>query len=134
MIAGRRRARRRSLNAARKGEGRSMPIFITQGRFTRDAMAGMTARPEDRAQVVGKLAKAAGGKLLSYYFTFGEYDFLLIMEGPDEQTMAAALIVAASTGGVTDLKTTLAITSADAKKAFAAAGGIVASFRPAGTK
>jgi uncharacterized protein with GYD domain len=107
-------------------------IFITQGRFTTQAMAGMTARPEDRAQVVGKLAKQAGGKLLDYYFTFGEYDFLVIMEGPDEKKMAAALVVAGATGGVSDLKTTVAMTSAEAKKVFTDAGAIMKSFRPAG--
>jgi len=107
-------------------------IFITQGRFTREAMQGMTARPEDRALAVGKLAKAAGGKLLDYYFTFGEYDFLCVIEGPDEKQMAQVLIVAGSTGGVTDLKTTLAIRSSDAKKVFGEAGGILKSFRVAG--
>ena len=105
-------------------------IFITQGRFTAQAMAGMTAKPEDRAVVVGKLAKQTGGKLLDYYFTFGEYDFLLVMEGPDEKKMAAALVVAAATGGVSDLKTTVAITRAEAKQVFADAGGIMKSFRP----
>ncbi len=109
-----------------------MTIFITQGRFTREAMAGMVAKPEDRALVVGKLAKQTGGKLLAYYFTFGEYDFLAIFDGPDPQQMASALIVAGSTGGVTDLKTTVAMTSADAKTCFAAAGELVKSFRPAG--
>jgi uncharacterized protein with GYD domain len=109
-----------------------MTIFITQGNFTREAMAGMVAKPEDRATTVAKLAKQAGGKLLAYYFTFGEYDFLTVMEGPDPQSMASALIVAGSTGGVTNLKTTVAMTSADAKKCFEAAGGIAKSFRPAG--
>jgi uncharacterized protein with GYD domain len=107
-------------------------IFITQGRFTREAMAGMTARPEDRAEVVGKLATQTGAKLLDYYFTFGEYDFLIVFEGPDEQKMAQALVVAAATGGVTDLKTTVAIRSADAKKVFAGAAEIMKAFRPAG--
>ena len=29
-----------------------MPIFISQGRFTQDALKGMIAKPEDRAQAV----------------------------------------------------------------------------------
>ena len=109
-------------------------IFITQGRFTRDAMTGMAERPEDRATAVAKLAKATGGKLLAYYFTFGEYDFLSVFEGEDPQKMASALIVAAASGGVTDLKTTIGITSADAKKAFAGAKEVIGTFRAAGAK
>ena len=29
-----------------------MPIFITQGRYTRDAIKGMVVSPEDRADAV----------------------------------------------------------------------------------
>jgi len=38
----------------------------------------MIKSPEDRSKAVAKLIKAAGGKLVSYYVTFGEYDFLLV--------------------------------------------------------
>ena len=30
-----------------------MPVFITHGRFTEDAIKGMLARPEDRAEALG---------------------------------------------------------------------------------
>jgi uncharacterized protein with GYD domain len=40
----------------------------------------------------------------------GEYDFLVIAEAPGETQMAAVLLTAASGGGVTGLKTTLAMT------------------------
>jgi uncharacterized protein with GYD domain len=109
-----------------------MAIFISQGRYTREAIQGMTANPEDRSKAVGKLVKAAGGRLLSYYLTFGEYDFLLVAEAPNESAMASAVLAAASGGGVTDLRTTLAMTPADAMKAFEAAGGLAQSFKSAG--
>ncbi len=110
-----------------------MPIFITQGRFTQDAIKGMLAKPEDRAEAVEQLFAKAGGKLLSYYFTFGDHDFQVVSEGSYEG-VAMSVIVAAAGGGVTDLKTTLAMTSADMKAAFAKAGSIATSFRPAGAK
>ena len=109
-----------------------MPLFITQGRFTQDAVKGMIAKPEDRAEAVSQLIAKGGGKLLAYYFTFGEYDFLIISEGPSTEGVATSLVVAAAGGGVTDLKTTLAMTSAEMKNAFAKAGPIAASFRSAG--
>jgi uncharacterized protein with GYD domain len=108
-----------------------MPLFIAQGRFTQDAIKGMIAKPEDRSQAVSELLANTGGKLLAYYLTFGEYDFLLVSEGPPEG-VATGVIVAAAGGGVTDLKTTLAMTSAEMKNAFAKAGPIAASFRSAG--
>ena len=109
-----------------------MPLFITQGRFTHDAVKGMIAKPEDRAEEVGRLFAKSGGKVLAYYFTFGEYDFLIVSEGPSTEGVATSVIVAAAGGGVTDLKTTLAMTSAEMKNAFTKAGPIAASFRSAG--
>lgn len=109
-----------------------MPIYITQGRYTRDAIKGMIVKPEDRADAVGRLLAKAGGKLIAYYLTFGEYDFMAIGEAPGETQMAAVLLAAASSGGVSDLKTTLAMTSVEAKGAFAAASDLAPGFKSAG--
>jgi len=109
-----------------------MPIYITQGRYTREAIKGMIVKPEDRAEAVARLVTKAGGRLIGYYLTFGEYDFLAIAEMPSETQMAAALLAAAGGGGVTDLRTTLAMTSIEAKGAFAAASDLAPSFRSAG--
>ena len=86
-----------------------MPIFITQGRYSLDAIQGMTANPEDRAEAAGRLFEAAGGKILSYYVTLGEYDWLIVSEFPDHQAVSAAVLAAAGSGAVTDVRTTLAM-------------------------
>jgi uncharacterized protein with GYD domain len=109
-----------------------MPIFISQGRYSQDAMRAMVSKPEDRTEPVSKLIEAAGGRLLGYYVTFGDYDWLLIVEAPDAKSAAAAAITAAAAGGVTDMKTTLAMTGAEAMEAFRSAGGLAASYRSAG--
>ena len=109
-----------------------MPIYITQGRYTRDAIKGMIVKPEDRAEAVSRLMAKAGGRLVGYYLTFGEYDFLTIVDMPSETQMAAALLAAGSGGGITDLRTTLAMTSVEAKGAFAAASDLAPGFRSAG--
>jgi uncharacterized protein with GYD domain len=111
-----------------------MPIFISQGRFTQEAVKGMLARPEDRAESLAQLIAKAGGKMIAYYMTFGEYDFLIVSEGSSIDGAAAVGIVAAAGGGVTDLKTTVGMTSADMKKAFVKASGIAAGFSSAGAK
>jgi uncharacterized protein with GYD domain len=109
-----------------------MPVYITQGRYTREAIKGMIVKPEDRADQVARLLSKVGGRLIGYYITFGDYDFLLIADAPNEQQMAAALFAAGSGGGVTDLKTTVALTSIEAKGAFAAASDLAPSFKSAG--
>ena len=112
-----------------------MTIYITQGRYTHDAIRGMVDRPEDRAAAVAALAEAAGAKLLDYYVTFGEYDFLVVFESrKKEADFMAAIMAAAYGGGVTDLKTTVAVTSKDAMKAMRAAKKIKEGFKSAGQK
>jgi uncharacterized protein with GYD domain len=113
----------------------AMTIYISQGRYTREAIQGMIERPEDRAEAVEKLCKAVGAKLLNHYITFGEYDFLVILEaeGPMTDTMGAMLAVA-STGTVTDLKTTIAVRSSEAMKAMEKAKTAMKDFRPAGQR
>lgn len=109
-----------------------MPIYITQGRYTREAIKGMIVKPEDRADAVSRLLSKAGGRLIGHYLTFGEYDFLVICEAPSETQMAAVLLAVGSGGGVTDLRTTVAMTSVEAKGVFAAASDLAPSFRSAG--
>jgi uncharacterized protein with GYD domain len=112
-----------------------MTIYITQGRYTQEAIQGMVARPEDRAEAVGALMKAAGGKLVAYYVTFGEHDFCVIFEsGKSHTDTMAALFAAAGAGGVTGLKTTVAVTSGEAVKAMRGAKKLQAGFKVAGKK
>ncbi|HUB65088.1 MAG TPA: GYD domain-containing protein [Methylocella sp.] len=109
-----------------------MAIFITQGRYTSDAIKGMVAKPENREKAVADLMEKAGAKLVALYFTFGEYDFLSISEAPNEEVMASALIAGAASGGVSHLRTSVAMTAEHAIKAFTSAGKLSKSFKPAG--
>jgi uncharacterized protein with GYD domain len=112
-----------------------MTIYISQGRYTREGIQGMVNNPEDRAEAVRALCQSVGAKLIGHYITFGEYDFLVIIEadGPVTDTMAALLAVAA-TGGATDLRTTVAVTSKDAMPAMEKAKSVMKGFRPAGKR
>ena len=109
-----------------------MPIYITQGRYTREAIKGMLVKPEDRAEAVSRALSKVGGRLIGYYLTFGEYDFMTVAEAPDNTQMAVVLLAAGSGGGVSDLKTTVAMTSVEAKGAFAAASDVAPGFKSAG--
>ena len=117
---------------AAAGGRMSMPIYITQGRYTREAIKGMMVRPEDRADAVSRLLAKAGGRLLGYYLTFGDYDFISIAEVPSDLQAASVLLAAASSGGVTDLRTTVAMSAVEAKGAFAAASDLAPGFKSAG--
>jgi uncharacterized protein with GYD domain len=109
-----------------------MPIFITQGRYTEHALKGMMAAPEDRVKPVADLLARAGGRLLAFYMTFGEYDWLSIAEMPDHRSDLAALIAGASNGAVTGMRTTVAVTPETFADACADAAKLAATFKPAG--
>ena len=111
-----------------------MTTFITQARFTKDGLKGMIAAPEDRADVVGRLIAAVGGKLNAYYLTSGDYDILLIFEAASYEDVVPALIVAAAGSGVADLKTVTALKSSELKSTFAKAGSIAQSYRSPGER
>jgi uncharacterized protein with GYD domain len=110
-----------------------MGIYITQGNYTESALKGMIQNPEDRGPAAAALMESVGAKLLQYYVTHGEYDFLVICEGDDANTdFLAGLLVAGSSGSLCNLKTTRAFTTQEAKSAMEKAGQVVAGFKPAG--
>ena len=109
-----------------------MTIYLTRGNYSEHAFHGMLEHPEDRHDAVAKMFNAAGGKLISYYVTMGEYDYLVISEFNDGIDALSALMVAAGTGGTRNLNTVVAMTTADAKQAEAKARKIARGFKPAG--
>ncbi len=109
-----------------------MPIYISRGRFTSDAVKGMLAKPENREEAVAKLFKSVGGKLLAWYLTFGHHDWMAIGEFPDAKAAASAILAASAGGSLSDIETTLAMTAKEAHATFESAGKAARSFRSAG--
>jgi uncharacterized protein with GYD domain len=107
-----------------------MPIFVVQGRYTREYLRGGLANPEDRHAAVARLCQEAGGRLLHYYFTFGQHDFLVITEMPDAMSASQLVLAAAGGGGVMATVTTQAFTTAEAKEMFERASKI--AYKPMG--
>lgn len=105
-----------------------MAQYIVTGNYTIDGVRGMMAKPSDREVAVKPLIEAAGGKILSYLVTFGETDFHMVVEGDDIEGMLGALLVAGASGGVSNLKTQQAFTTAEFVSAQKRAQGMVAGF------
>jgi uncharacterized protein with GYD domain len=109
-----------------------MPIYISRGCFTSDAVKGMVAKPENREEAVAKLFKSVGGRLIGWYLTFGHHDWMAIGEFPDEKAAASAILAAAAGGSLSDIETTVAMSAKDAHATFQAAGKAAKQFRSAG--
>ena len=109
-----------------------MPLFITQGRFTREYIRGGLAKPEDRYAVISRLIEQAGGKLVSLYITLGQHDFMLVSEMPDAKAATILAFVATGGGGIEGSVTTQAFTTAEARDMFETAGKLAGSYKPIG--
>jgi uncharacterized protein with GYD domain len=109
-----------------------MPIYITRGRYSADSIKNLVANPEDRLPAVRNLVEAAGGKLLSFYITLGQFDFMIITEAPSAKEASAAVLAAAASGSITDNETTEAFTTAEAKQVFAGAAKATEKYKRPG--
>jgi uncharacterized protein with GYD domain len=110
-----------------------MPVFVSLGRYSENAVKGMLAKPEDRTAAVTKLVEQAGGKLLAFYMLFGEYDWITVYDVPSGKEAAAAMLAAAGAGATVDTRTMLAMTGAEAKAAFDAGQALGAAYRAPGS-
>ena len=106
--------------------------LVTRGRFTRDYAKGLVAAPEDREPVARKLVEGAGGKLVNFYFTTGDSDFLLVTETDDAESVIAALLATAAAGTISDVPTSRAWTGAEFKAVADKASKVASLYRAPG--
>jgi uncharacterized protein with GYD domain len=78
--------------------------------------------------VVRPAVEAMGGRFVSFYWAFGEYDIVAIAEFPDNATAAGFSMAASAGGAVKAIKTTPLMTNEEAMTAMGKAGA--SSYRP----
>jgi uncharacterized protein with GYD domain len=76
-----------------------MPTYLILFRYTPKGFENIKDHPK-RLDAVSKGIAAAGGKLVGFYLTMGQYDLVALCEFPDDETVAKALLAAASQGYV----------------------------------
>lgn len=74
-----------------------MATYVTLFRYTQKGFENIKEHPK-RLDAVRKAIAGAGGKLVGFYLTMGQYDLVAICELPDDETMARAALGAASQG------------------------------------
>ena len=111
-----------------------MTRLITRGRFTHDYTKGLVGAPEDREPAVRKLIEGVGGKLISFYFTTGDSDFMVIAEADEAETLIAGFLATAAAGTITDVSTQRAWTGAEFKAIAEKASKAASLYRAPGKK
>jgi len=105
-----------------------MAYYLFQCAYTPEALATLIKKPENRVEIVAKAVEKLGGKVLSGWFCFGEYDVVLIYELPDNVSAAAFSIAAGAGGALKANKTTPLFNADETIRIFQKAG--TAGYRP----
>lgn len=83
-----------------------MAYYMYQATFTPEAWAALIKKPSDVTQRNKALVEALGGKVVGAWFAFGDYDVIMVVEFPDNVSVAAAAITAIAAGSGKAFKTT----------------------------
>ena len=76
-----------------------MAVYILISRLTDEGCATLTKNP-DRIKEVNKDVEAMGGKVVAQYVVLGQYDFINIVEAPDNETIGKISVSLSSRGTV----------------------------------
>ena len=101
-----------------------MAHYMTQAAYTAEAWATMTKQPQDRTVGLAELIQKLGGRLITHYYCFGEYDGVTLFEAPDDTTASAIVLAAISAGHVKLVKTTRLFTVQETMEAMRKAGRV----------
>src|SRR2546421_2484115 len=111
-----------------------MAKFAVIGGYTAEAWSKMIDNPGDRVAAVQKVAQAAGGKLDSFFWSFGDDDYLAIIDAPDDVTAGSVAIAVGSSGSLRNLRTIKLITPEEGRKVLEKAKAAKAVYAPPGAK
>ena len=94
-----------------------MPTYIILVNFTQEGIKNIKESP-DRLDAGKKAFQAFGGELKEFYLVMGQYDMVVVSEGPDDET-AAKLALALGSQGAISTETLRAFTEDEYRKIIA---------------
>jgi uncharacterized protein with GYD domain len=107
-----------------------MPMYMLQFSYTPETWAALLRKPEDRTGAVDALVKSAGGRLVSVFYHFGEFDGTVIAELPDDAAANAVVFATVASGALRSSRTTRLFSPKEVVDSLGKAGK--AAYRPPG--
>ena len=99
-----------------------MPVYMTEAKLSEESLTILSNKPSDRKKEVKKVIDAYGGKLIDFYWIFGEYDILTIYDAPDNSVAMAILMTLSAGGNVASHRSTILVPNDQAMKAMKLSG------------
>ena len=107
-----------------------MAHYLMQFRYSTPAVKAMIDKPQDRTAAAKAAIEAFGGKLKDFFFTFGEFDAIVIAEMPDNTSAAAVAMTVGASGAFAHAQTTVLMTTDEAQAAMKQAHKAKAAYKP----
>jgi len=95
-----------------------MPHYLQQVAYSQQGWEAAVANPQNRIEAVRPAIEKLGGKIESAWFSFGDYDIVVITEMPDNVSAAAIAIAFAAGGACKSVQTTPLISAEEAVQAL----------------
>jgi len=96
-----------------------MPQFLVQFSYTPRSVKRLVEQPDvDHAGQAAAMLASLGGRLIGYWYAFGAFDGVVVMEAPDTSSAAAVAMAIGGTGEVSRLETTVLLTMDEAQQAM----------------
>lgn len=106
-----------------------MPHYLQQVAYSREGWEALVANPQNRIEAVRPAIEKLGGRIVSAWFSFGDYDVVVITDLPDNVSAAALAMAFAAGGTCKSVQTTPLISPEEALQALKRAGEC--GYRPA---
>jgi uncharacterized protein with GYD domain len=105
-----------------------MPKYLVRANYTQSGLRGLLAEGgTGRKQAVSELIASVGGTVESMYFAFGDTDAFIVVDAPDNVTVAGVTMLVTAAGAATTSVTVLL-----SPEDMDAATKVAADYRPPG--
>jgi uncharacterized protein with GYD domain len=94
-----------------------VPHYLQQVAYSREGWEALVKNPQNRIEAVRPAVEKLGGKIQSAWFSFGDYDIVVITEMPDNVSAAAIAMAFAAGGACKSVQTTPLISTEEALQA-----------------
>ena len=95
-----------------------MPHYLQQVAYSQEGWNALLANPQNRIEAVRPAIEKLGGKIEAAWFSFGNYDVVVITQLPDNVSAAGIAMAFAAGGACKSVQTTPLISPDEALEAL----------------
>jgi uncharacterized protein with GYD domain len=101
-----------------------MQYYLFQWKYKDTSIKAMVEMPQDRPAELRKAVEAFGGRVHQFFFAFGDYDGISIVEFPSNESCAACAVTLTGAGANMVLRTTVLLTANEGQAAMLQASSV----------